>query len=568
VLQRIIERTITPRFAAAIGALLLVPSLAGGLALDDFVHRLHARGYPFMGPARPFDMFRFMDGNPAHLAMLRERGLVPWFTPDHLRIAFFRPLSSFLHTLDYGILRLPPWAMHAESVAWYGLLCFFVGRLYARILSAPGVAGLAALFYAVDPGHGLPAGWLANRNAVLASAFAVLCLLAHDRWRRDGWRAGAIVSATSFAVALASGEMGLGALAYLAAYALTVDAGSPRTRAASLVPCGLVAVAWQVVYRAGGYGVSQSGFYCDPATAPLRFVRGFFVHSAELALGQLLVFPVEIAARATIAGGVAVAGAVALALFAWAAMPVLRRDRGVQFLALGAALALVPVAGVMPALRVLMLVGVGALGVLAALVADVAAGTERRPIARAFVRLSGGLHLVVAPILLVIYALSPVGIMRVLDRSAPGLPSVRGLKDQTVVIVRTPSSLGAAYRFGVPLDEPPTPSRALRYIAVGMGDCIVTRRDERTLDVRVPSGLLNDPLVLLYRDTPARKGERVRLSDMELEVTEEEDGTARAARVRFDEPLETPGHTWVAWDKGRFVPFAIPEIGQSVTLQN
>ena len=79
------------------------------------------------------------------------------------------------------------------------------------------------------------------------------------------------------------------------------------------------------------------------------------------------------------------------------------------------------------------------------------------------------LHVVLAPILLVVYAVSPIGIMYFLDRSAPGIPSVRELRDQTVVIVRTPSSLGAAYRFGVPLDDPPTAAqvgdRMYAYIA-------------------------------------------------------------------------------------------------------
>jgi hypothetical protein len=568
VLQRIIDRTITPRAAAAIGALLLLPSLAGGLALDDFVHRLHARRYAFMGEARPFDMFRFMDGNPTHLAALRERGLVPWFAADDLRVAFFRPLASLLHTLDYSVLRAPPWLMHAESVAWYALLVFCAGKLYARVLGAPGVAGLAALFYAVDPGHGLPAGWLANRNAVLASVFAVMCLLAHDRWRRDGWRPGAAVSAACLALSFASGELALGALGYLAAYALTLDRGSRRARAASLAPCGLVAVAWQLVYRAGKYGVTASGFYCDPATSPLRYLRGLFVRSAELALGELLLFPVEVAARATLTAVVAAAGAAALAIFAWAATPRVRRDPRVRFFAIGALLALVPVVGVVPATRVLMLVGVGAMGVLASLVAEVTAGAERRPIVRGFVRVAGGLHVVAAPLLLVAYVLSPVAIMAVLDRCAPGLGGAGDLAGDTVVIVRTPSSLGAAYRFGVPLDDPPTPAHTLRFVAVGMGDCTVTRVDARTLDVRAPAGLLNDPLAALYRDGPPRRGDRVRLSDMELEVTEEVDGAPTAVRVRFDDPLDAPGRAWVAWDRGRFVRFAVPAVGQAATLRD
>ena len=166
------------------------------------------------------------------------------------------------------------------------------------------------------------------------------------------------------------------------------------------------------------------------------------------------------------------------------------------------------------------------------------------------------------------YGVAPFAINYFLDRSGPGLPSVHELEDQTVVIVRTPSSLGGTYRFGVPTDEPPVLVHALRFAAVGLGECTVHRVDARTLDVRVASGLLNDPLVALYRDAPVRRGERVRLSDMELEVIEEDESGPVAVRLRFTEPLEAPGRTWVAWDAGRFVRFRIPAVGETVTLQN
>ncbi len=579
-LQRVIQRTITPRGAAAIAALVLAPSLAGGVGLDDYVHRLQARGFGFMGPARPLDMFRFMDGVPAHLADLRARGLVPWFTPDSLRIAFFRPLAALTHWVDYGLLDLPPWLMHAESVSWYALLVFSTAHLYARVLGAaapaggaahaPGVAGLAALLYAFDPGHGLPAGWLANRNAVMAAAFGVLSLLAHDRWRREGWRRGAALAPACLALSLASAELGVGTLAYLAAYAVTVEPPGWAGRARSFTPALLVAVAWQIAYRAGNYGVTGSGFYTDPVTAPGAFARHLPVHVAILSLGQLLVFPIEIAQRATITAAVATAGALALAVFTWTAWPLVRRDVGVRFLALGAALAIVPVTTVIPSTRVLMLVGVGAMGVLAAVVGRVVAGAETRLLARVFARTAGGLHVALAPLLLVAVSLSMVVLMHFLDASGAGLPSARELAGKTVALVNTPSALGAAYRFGVPREIPPETPAAVRFMAVGLGECVVTRLDARTLDVQVEQGLLNDPLVQLYRDTPVRDGDRVRLPDMEVEVHDDAgpNRPARAARFRFDDALESPGRVWIAWNDGRFVRFTPPAIGETVRLRN
>ncbi len=80
--------------------------------------------------------------------------------------------------------------MHLHSLLWLGALVVAAALLYRRILGPTWVAGLAALLYAVDDAHAAPAAYIANRNALIATCFGVLCLLCFARSRQEGWRPG------------------------------------------------------------------------------------------------------------------------------------------------------------------------------------------------------------------------------------------------------------------------------------------------------------------------------------------------------------------------------------------
>ena len=97
--------------------------------------------------------------------------------------------------------------------------------LYREVLGATWVAGLAALMYALDGAHALPAAYLANRNALIACCFGFLSVLAFVRWRKRGRAITRWLSVLMLALALSAGEMGLATVAYLFSYALTVDRG-------------------------------------------------------------------------------------------------------------------------------------------------------------------------------------------------------------------------------------------------------------------------------------------------------------------------------------------------------
>jgi len=231
---RLLTHRHLPLLLAAIAVTLLLPSLGVGFQLDDHFLRL-ALADPPIDPhwsRTPVDLFAFFKDE-SLVRYARETGAAPWWTPDNFRLAFSRPLSGVTHWLDFRCWGDRPSLMHAHSLAWFGACIVVATVLYRRLLPPP-VAGLAALFFALDDTHGTPAVWIANRNAMVAALFALLALAAHDRWRRQGWRPGAALAPALLLAALLGGEVAVAAGGYLLGYALFMEEGSWRRRMLSL----------------------------------------------------------------------------------------------------------------------------------------------------------------------------------------------------------------------------------------------------------------------------------------------------------------------------------------------
>ena len=74
-----------------------------------------------------------------------ESGFVPWWAPEGLRLALFRPLTSLTHALDHALWPSSPPMMHVQSIAWYALVVALAAMLYQRLLgpTAPRAAAIA-----------------------------------------------------------------------------------------------------------------------------------------------------------------------------------------------------------------------------------------------------------------------------------------------------------------------------------------------------------------------------------------------------------------------------------------
>jgi hypothetical protein len=354
----------------------------------------------------PFNVFSFLDGDEKLIRRALEEGRILWWTHPKLKLAFLRPVSSVTHWLDFRIWPDQPWLMHVQSLLWFAGAIAAAALFYRRLLVPAWVAGLAALLFAVDDAHGMPAVWLANRNANIGVLFGLIALIAHDRWRRDGWRPGALIAPLALLLGLLAGEIALAAGGYLLAYALFLDTDNWRGRLASLVPGGLVGSLWWVTYRVMGYGASGSGVYIDPGASPGEFVHAV-IDRAPMLFAGLWGIPSGLGhflsqSAAHVLWLVAVGLIVAVTFLL---LPILRRDRAARFFALGMVLSLVPACATFPDDRLLYFASFGGMGLMAQFLSAVwqradwlpSSRIRRLPFAAAFWMLVV-FHLVLSPL--------------------------------------------------------------------------------------------------------------------------------------------------------------------------
>ena len=568
-----------PLYAALVAVVLTLPALGVGLQLDDFPQRLVMLGVPQAADIAPLSVFATLPGDAASNLRFMDRGILPWWAVPDTKLAFCRVLSAASLWLDYRLFPNSPALMHAESLLWFALTVAAVALLYRRLLRPlhpAWVAGLAALLYALDPGHGVPVAWIANRNAVLATLFGSLALLAHDRWRRDGWLPGAVWSALGLALALLSGETALGGAAYLAAYAFTIESGGLRRRLGSLLPAGVTLGAWAVYYRLAGFGTRGSGMYLDPLESPAAFAVAFVRRAPLLLLGQWTPVPAEMAALVpTRQGAFVLAGWGVTALLALVLFPLLRRDRTARFFALGMGLALVPSAATQPSNRLLFWVSFGVLGLLAQFLAGVYGKADWRPLKAGWRTVAAAVagvmvlfHLLLAPFLLVIMTLSVRALGEPVAKAAATMPA--DLAGRNVVAVNAPEYL--LFVSFVPsllsVSGKPIP-RSMRGLVTGPFPIAVTRVDLWTLALHLDGGLFEGLLGRLFRsaDRPLAVGQEVELPGMSARVAAlRPDGQPSEVIFRFAVPLEDPSLYWLRWEGDGFVRWIPPAIGQTVAL--
>lgn len=552
--------------------ILALPSLGAGWVADDYIHRaklLDSSRFEGMLGARS-DLFRFFDGNRDHTRQLMDIGLLPWWTDPHVRGAFWRPVTSATHLLDYALWPNSSVLMHAHSVLWLGAMVAAVALLFRRFLD-PRLAALAALLYAIDDARGMPVGFLANRNAMMATFFGALALLAHDRWRRgEGW-VHAAAGPLLLSLSLLSGEIGVATIAYLLAYAVFIDRARAGRRWGAMVPYAAVIIAWRVAWRAMGFGIEGVDPYVDPLAEPLRFVGAMLVRAPALLLGQWFLPPSDVTMALSEAQFKAYAfvAAVILAIIGWLMGRRLPRGRPTGFWALGMALSIPPVCAVFSSDRLLSFVGIGA----AALIAQFFSVMRRLPQPRLAKVLAGvmvAVHGVIAPLGLALRAGFPAGPPAIFEQLLVRTPLDESAEGQDLILVNAPSVFHAGF---LPLmrdvEGLPVP-RHTRALAPGFPAVLVHRPDAKSLEIQPENGYLYWVFDRLFRSRsrPLRLGDRVHLTGMAARIVESTaDGRPARVRFEFEVPLEDASLRWLQWREGDFVPFMPPRAGESIELR-
>ncbi|MBI4716755.1 MAG: hypothetical protein HY763_03045 [Planctomycetes bacterium] len=368
-----------PILTAILAAALAAPSLRSGWETDDHFFRLAftrpeaAAEVGIHNTATPGGLFTFIDGDPTHTRRLMETGVIPWWSHTEILSSFLRPIAVLTHWLDFRLWPERPWLMHAHSLLWYAALAAAASALYRAQMGPITAAGLAGLLYAVDDAHATPAGWIANRNALLTTLFGVLALIAHHRWRGSGHRRAAVAAPLLLALSLLSGEAGVATAGYVAAFALAGDTGSWRRRLTGVLPAAAVVIVWRIAWTVAGFGSKGMGLYVDPLLHPLGFLAALGERLPVMLLGQLALPPPDVTLFLDERAATAVwlAGVGFLALAAFVLWPLLRADHRARYYALGMTLALVPCCATLPSERNMLFVGVGAMGLLGRFLAGI-----------------------------------------------------------------------------------------------------------------------------------------------------------------------------------------------------
>ncbi|MHC4641202.1 MAG: hypothetical protein ACYS32_06110 [Planctomycetota bacterium] len=568
-----------PFIAAALAILFTLPSLKAGWLVDDYHHKLLMSDYEgvikFL--ESPLDMFNFFDGELEDAGPRIDYGILPWWTYDKVKGAFWRPLASITHWFDYLVWPDSPLLMHAHSVVWYGILAMLVAFLYRRFATVGWAAGLAAILYVVDDARGTTVGWLANRNAILAALFGVLTVIVYDRWRRQGWWTGMVVGPVLLVLSLLSAEAGIATCAYLGAYALCIDRDRFVRRFTALIPYVAVVIVWRVLWTYLGYGVAHIGCYTDPLGEPLRYISMVIKNGPLLLQSAIALPPADICMILSSQAWKVLwwCSFVFLVLAAFLMIPLFKQNRTARFWAVGMLLSVLPICAAFPSDRLLSFVSIGVMGLVAEFIVFVFTkikGRQRlllwRVPATLLAILLVFIHLVLSPPMLILRVARPMGPKELVD-SLQYMSFDESIENQDLVVVNPPSTFLVTCLPAWAAEGKPLPAHMRILASSQFGPVEVKRIDERTITVRPRGGYLVTVLDRLFRDDqdPFSVGEKIELTGMTVEVTELTDnGRPAEAAFSFSVGLEDASLRWLQYKEGRYVPFHPPAVGQSVEL--
>lgn len=538
----------------ALAIALGLPTLDIGLVGDDLPQYNFLRAQHSGESDAPWwNMYALVEGPREKTIGMRTSGRYPWWVDPDLRIVFFRPVSVATHHLDHWLWPNTLWLMHLHSVLWHALACGLAWALARRLCSNHAAAGLAALIYVISFSHTIPVAWLAHRNGLVSTAFALASLLAHDHWRRNDSKLGAVAAPALLALSVLAAEAGVVTLGFLFAYALFFDEASLSRRALALLPSLAVIVAWRIAYDAMDFGAIGSGAYLDPVGDPIGFLqnlprRYLWLLGVCVSPPLMVGFPVWLWWTLMIGVGIVLLGFL-----------VLVPSRPVRFGTLAALLGCIPLTASHPGDRLLILASFGMAISFGELLSTWLLEQPRTRTRAAAAALVGLVHVLIPPIASI--ALSSK--LHQLDAEQGGAPAYgpdlpnAGLERKGLVIIHAPNHVSAEYLPAV---------RRLRGLAApnfswllhdGPRPPKVRRIDARTLELRAPDGWPATLFSAYWRSTshaPFAVGETIKTIDYVATIKEVDRGKPTVVEFQFRAPLEHATLVWATWSGSEFEP--------------
>ena len=522
-----------------------------------------------------FGLFSFYDGNPDRMRAMIETAGLPWWTDPELLISFFRPLSEATHWLDHKLWPANGYWIHWHSILWYLLLISAVWLMARRIQGANWITGLGLLIYTVDAGHIAATGWIANRNALIATFLGSLVIYFYHRLQSEQWQPGKYLAPLFMILALLAGEAALATFLFLFAYAITIKQGSLLQRIYSLIPYIAIGFIWLIAYYQLGFGTSHSGFYADPGNDALGALQQIAQRWPIAMLSQLSGIPVHffsknISPTEIFMITIAVIG---LLLIYY---PVIKNSSTARFWFISIALSLVLVCttGLFDRLFIFSSIGTSLL-----IAETIAYYLQKKAFNKKIMQLTGyalSLWLLVATLII-----DPVFSSFFVHKNAARIQppkahltqalEQRDIEKTNVVLLKAGASMSSIrYMLKNTYQGNPTP-KAIWSLGFADSELRVTRTDANTLTVATANGFANPnkPLYSVFRshNYPFTVGDTLEFPDLSIRILEvDQYKMPKTASFHFKEPIESEEFIFLAWIDKTYKAITLPTIGESISL--
>ncbi|MFQ5429051.1 MAG: hypothetical protein ACE5E1_01970 [Phycisphaerae bacterium] len=523
---------------------LYVWTLSGPFTFDD-IHLLLKTERFIRGESPRLDLFRFAPTEAAWRS-LRSRGTYPWWSPEHHRIDFFRPVAEFAFYLDTRLFgRAPLWHRLVSFFLFAGVL-LVLHRFFSLVSGSAVHAGIATFFFGVSQTVTQPVTFISNRSDLLVMLGVIGAAIAY--WSAgDAHRIRSLaLGICGFALALLSKESGVAMAGVVTAHALMrrrqpIGRAPNRTRTVLTIVMFLMGLAYLVFYLTSrsprpDVGAGGLGLF-------LQAARSGGLYAAVWALGvpiSLLLFAPPIWTTAVATAG----GLVALIVIRqlWQSS---RHTPGVLFFALWAGMFTLPALLVHPESRALAIASIGWAYLLATLLAPRADAPASVPI-----WLRHGL-LAANGIVSVCCAIGTVLVTNQMEQTARARmveyckAQPRPIRDGDELIIAEAASPYESICAGDRL-ELLTGRRdvAVTILTVPGTRAEVTRENDHTLLLRADSPQLFDSpahRLTLGPDWQPKVGYTFQLRDFTVEIADlRSDGTVAALRLHFEDALDSP----------------------------
>jgi len=541
--------------------ILYSPALGGGFLVDDYYWLTVLERQP----ERFWDDLNLLDEarGPADVQQLKKQAYVPWWTSPDFKIAYFRPLPSWLHALDYRIWGAWAPGHHLTNVLLYALTSVLVLAWFRQISPTPGSAFLGAVLFAVAENHLLRVYYVSSRNELLVLLLIVACLSAHIAARQRQSVGFLVLSTLCYVMALFSKESAIGLPGLLFLYDRWVYLPQDfRTQIRRFgwhyAVLAAITLGYLAFYRVGAYG-AKSLFFYSPSADGLTTYLFYAAPSVTLYLFNYAYgIPLWIQAEQLLEHPLLLALGI-IGVFALAILVVLhlRRSPWLPIFALWLLLTLPLFASSHPSERVLYQLSPGASWLAAmTILAAWKAGRFR------WLQRSGAALLVVGTLLVPLVVNRPFfrGMEVLQDTFSEQTLAAKDLASdpeiEEVVFLTLPHPWLAIWmNYYLQWTDRPT----VRYdVLTTLDGARITVVDEHTLLLEADGGgFFRHPVERLFRtETTFSVGEEFQGAGFNARIERLENGVVRAIRFTFPTPLTDPRRAFIAFDGTQYRRFS------------